>query len=485
MSLRCGGGLTKVVPRRFLCPEQGKAILVANFYKRGKGKQAVYWLQYKDHTGRRRTVKGFSDKGLSKQLAGKLESDARLRRTGLVDDDQARVSVSKNAPIGEHLTAFEASLADNTAKHAKLTMSRTRHVVTGCRFGRLADVRQEAVQAFLRGLRAKNEIGHRTYNHYLQAIESFCKWCVATRRLLVSPVRGVERLNTQVDVRHPRRALTQNEFKQLIESAVGSKTRIQGYTGAQRAKIYFLSYMTGLRKSELASLTPASFDLDGSPPTVTVEAACSKHRRKDVLPLHPGLVVRLREWLSGVTAKDKLFPGLAGKKTWLMVQKDLAVAGIPYRTDRGIADFHAAGRHTHITELLRNGATLPEAKELARHSDVNMTMRYTHIGIEDQARAVASLPTPGDQPQPAADTAMADESLLQMCGISGGFESQAVTIAGNESDVHQYKNPCRSKGYVVAGHQVASDDKVEAAGIEPASDFDVSENAISFCENCG
>lgn len=442
---------------------------MATLYKRGKGKQAVYWVQYKDHTGRRRTVKGFSDKGLSEQLAGKLESDARLRRTGLVDDEQARISVSKNAPIDEHLTAFEASLGDTTPKHKKLTMSRTRHIVTGCKFARLADVRQEVVQAFLRGLRAKEEIGHRTYNHYLQAIESFCNWCVATRRLFASPMVGIEQLNTQVDIRHPRRALTQEEFKKLVQSAVASKKRVQGYAGPQRAKVYFLSYMTGLRKSELASLTPASFDLDGNPPTLTVDAACSKHRRKDVLPLHPDLVSRLREWLSGLRGQDKLFPRLAGKKTWLMVQKDLAAAGVPYRTDRGIADFHAAGRHTHITELLRNGATLPEAKELARHSDVKMTMRYTHIGIEDQARAVAALPTPDDTPKPAADASPTSGSALQMRCISGGFEGQAVTLAGNDRAPQKNKNPCGSMGYVATGRQLASGGKVEAAGIEPAS----------------
>src|SRR5690606_31147343 len=30
---------------------------------------------------------------------------------------------------------------------------------------------------------------------------------------------------------------------------------------------------------------------------------------------------------------------------------------------------------------------------LARHSDINMTMRYTHIGINDQARALSNLPS--------------------------------------------------------------------------------------------
>ena len=47
-----------------------------------------------------------------------------------------------------------------------------------------------------------------------------------------------------------------------------------------------------------------------------------------------------------------------------------------------------------MTGLLKSGASLPEAKELARHSDVHMTMRYTHIGIADQAKALASLPVP-------------------------------------------------------------------------------------------
>jgi site-specific recombinase XerD len=76
-----------------------------------------------------------------------------------------------------------------------------------------------------------------------------------------------------------------------------------------------------------------------------------------------------------------------------VIQSDLKRAGIPYKTNEGIADFHAAGRHTYITQLIRSGASLPEAKELARHSEIKMTLRYTHIGIVDQAKALANLPT--------------------------------------------------------------------------------------------
>ena len=125
-------------------------------------------------------------------------------------------------------------------------------------------------------------------------------------------------------------------------------------------------------------------------PTVVVEAKNSKHRKRDTLPLHPELIRLLSVWLPEIEPKQALFPKLGQRKAWLMVKKDLERIGIPYRNAEGVADFHAAGRHSYVTGLLRNGTSLPEAKELARHSDVKMTMRYPHIGLDDQAKALSS-----------------------------------------------------------------------------------------------
>ena len=41
-----------------------------------------------------------------------------------------------------------------------------------------------------------------------------------------------------------------------------------------------------------------------------------------------------------------------------------------------------------VRRLDGSGVALVEAKELARHSGVRMTMRYTHFGLKDQAKAV-------------------------------------------------------------------------------------------------
>ncbi len=453
---------------------------MASVFKRSKRKNEPYWIQYKDHLGKRKTAKGFTDKGLTEELAAKLDTESRLRTTGLIDPEQERYAASRQSSIEGHVAAFEESLGDNTGKHVKLTMTRVRRIVAGCGFESLADMEPEAVRSYLRSQRSgDNGIGHRTCNHYLQAFESFCNWCVVTKRLIASPMVGVERLNTATDVRHKRRALSADEIGLLVASARVSGRRIQEFTGEQRARIYTLSYMTGLRKNEIASLTPRSFCLDASPATVTLEAAFSKHRRKDVLPLHPELVAMLREWLKGVGPAEKLFPKLDRRKTWLMVQKDLERAGIPYETPEGIADFHAAGRHTHITELLRNGASLPEAKELARHTDVKMTMRYCHIGINDQAKAVGNLPAPKTSPKPDEAAKPGKDAALQMRCISGGVEGHPVTSDGNGADAKKRLNPCCCKGLGTDRRQSSSAGTMEAAGIEPAS-RDISMQASTY-----
>jgi integrase/recombinase XerD len=370
---------------------------MASIFKLGrdkKKKNAPWYFEYKDHKGRKRMRKGFTDKGLTQQLATKLETEADMRRKGLIDGEQEERAERRKSDIREHLREYRTSLEakENTGKHVRLIMGRIERIVDGCGFATLGDLDATKVEGYLTKLRKKEDLGHRTYNHYLQAIDAFCNWLVNRRRLGENPVVGISRLNANTDIRHQRRALTAQEFIKLVQSAIDSDESIQCYTGEQRARIYILSFMTGLRRSELASLTAASFDLDSPQPTITVEAGDSKHRRRDVLPLHADLVPMIRDWIAELEPEEPLFPKLARRRTWLMVKKDLERAGIPYETKDGIADFHAAGRHSHITGLLRSGVSVPHAMALARHSDVRMTMRYTHLGIDDQADALKSLP---------------------------------------------------------------------------------------------
>jgi hypothetical protein len=214
-----------------------------------------------------------------------------------------------------------------------------------------------------------------------------------------------------------------------------------------------------------------------------VEAACSKHRRTDVLPLHPDLAKHLQRWIRGLSPDEHLFPKLGNRRTWLMVKKDLERVGISYETHEGIADFHAAGRHTYITELLRNGATLPEAKELARHTDVKMTMKYTHIGMGDRARALAKLPTPSCQ-RPASGNPDSDgqrETRVDAAESSeagGNGDGTHVKIRGSDTGRQKNQRAAKPSGGIVPQLQFRKQQAALFCRASLAHDFPTSHRVL-------
>jgi len=187
---------------------------------------------------------------------------------------------------------------------------------------------------------------------------------------------------------------------------------VRGVTGPDRAMLYRLAVGTGFRASELASLAPESFDLGANPPTVTVEAGYSKHRRKDVQPIRRDLADLLRRWLKGRKQGEPVFR--MPDKPVKLIQADLKAARrewlaeaasqkerksreqtsfLAYRDGAGrVADFHAL-RHTYVSRLVRSGANIKVVQQLARHSTPTLTLgRYAHVQLVDQTQALDALP---------------------------------------------------------------------------------------------
>ena len=120
---------------------------------------------------------------------------------------------------------------------------------------------------------------------------------VREKRLEHDPLLHVPMRKVETDIRHDRRALTDGEFLKLVEAARKSDKSVEGMTGLERSFLYTMARMTGLRRTELASLTAASF-VFGDDSFLIVEAGYSKHRERDIVPLHPDLVPLVREWIS-------------------------------------------------------------------------------------------------------------------------------------------------------------------------------------------
>ena len=458
---------------------------MASVFKRKdkNGKRSQRWtIQYSDAHGKKRQRIGFTDKQESQRLANKMEEAAKLRRDGVIDLAAEVLAAQTKRPVSQHLSEFLDTIRSKggTEKHVRLISARIEAVIKEAGIATPSEITRARIESAIGAIQKRNDLSPRTVNHYIQTIKEFVAWLVP-HRLAANPLLDLELRNAEVDIRKKRRALTPDEVSRIVEAARSSSKDVQCYDGEQRARIYLLAYLTGLRKNEIASLTPESFQLDDETPTLTLEARDSKHRKKDVLPLHPQLVTLLRQWLPESAPEKPLFPKLSRRKGYVMIRKDLEAAGIPYTTKDGDADFHAVGRHTYITELLRNGTSLVVARELARHSDVTMTMRYTHIGLQDQAKAIENLPTDPKWLETGLPTEPMSQHICstsqQICsksGVSAGH-SQSTKDTGCHSETAESgdTNPCDVSPSVTRRQKkappVTDGAQVEAAGIEPAS----------------
>ncbi len=267
-----------------------------------------------------------------------------------------------------------------------------------------------AVEGYIADLKVKGR-SIQTCNFYLTAVKSFCRWMIREGRAPDNPLQHLQRGNVRTDRRQDRRALDHDELRVLIDTTRDGPTRL-GLTGPDRAFIYALTVSTGLRANEIRTLTRQAFDLDADPPTVTVAAAYSKHRRADALLLQEDLVPELRPHLERFAPGEAVFrlpdkPAtmlradlVAAREAWIdeaktgTERRERSASGfLVYRDDTGrVADFHALW-HTFITNLARGGVHPKLTQALARHSTITLTMdRYSHTVIGDQADALKVLP---------------------------------------------------------------------------------------------
>ena len=393
---------------------------MASIYRRKQG--GTFYITYFVRPGKRRTVKGSRDKASTEALARKLESDAMLRANGVIDPKADQYAKAEAKPLmvedddrkvaGGHLADFyDALMAKGVTKgRADLVRTRVVKVLRLTKAEHISDLAPSAVQVAIDTIR-KGGLSLQTCNDTLRAMKQFSRWLWRDGRARDHVLAHLTGYNVALDRRHDRRALTDEELSRLIQTAENGGA-VLGMAGPERAMLYRLAVGTGFRAGELRSLTPESFDLDAEPPTVTVEAGYSKHRREDVQPIRRDLAGVLRPWLEGKEGGKPVFK--IPSKTAKMMRADLAGAGIEYRDSAGrVADFHAL-RHTYISRLVRSGANIKVAQELARHSTPTLTLgRYAHVQLVDQTRALDALPAIGfvkKQHQPMRGTGTDDTS---------------------------------------------------------------------------
>jgi integrase len=500
-------------------------------------KKARHWYgSYTDGDGVTRRVKLSANKTAAQQMLNELVRRAELEKAGVRDP----FADHRKRPLTDHLADWERSLLAGGAgpKHVRQTAACARKLIAGCGFVLPADLSASRVQSFLAGLRSggpaatldegkgwytRDELagllgvrpsavpslvkrhrlaaagngkarrfprataeallalrarghGPKTANQYLAAIKQFARWLVLDRRAPDNPIAHLAGANTRTDRRRNRRPLTAAELAALLRAAGESPETVRGLAGTDRAVLYAVASATGFRAGELASLTPAAFDLDATPPAVTLAGEHAKNGRTAVQPLPPHLAADLRPYLAGRPAGAPVWPGTWHEKGADVIRVDLDAAGIPYAVDghdgRRYADFHSL-RHTFISLLDRTGATLKEAMQLARHSDPKLTMAvYGRAHLHDLGAAVGRLPAlTGPKAEPGAATGTtgactpACTDLVQAGGSScegaGAGEKGTASETGNENGL----NPLKLKVIEAGSEPVRANDPSSASRI--------------------
>lgn len=386
--------------------------------KKRKVQSKMWTGRYRDENGLLIEVPLCRSKSAAETMLNDLKRKVELGKAGLrspFEEQHAR-------PLSEHLADFKAHLRakGNTAEHCEQAYRRAQRIISGCRFLFINDITPGPVEAMLARMRADGT-SQQTSNFYLQSMKQFCRWLVADRRTGDNRVAHMAAGNVAADRRLERRELSQDEISYLLRAAYQGPLR-SGLSGESRRMLYATAIGTGLRASELASLTPREFCLTAEVSTARILAKNEKAGRGNVLPLPADLAALLRLWLAGKPSDVPLWPGKWAeyKQASKLIRADLKRArlawlaeveeGAPerkkreesefleYRTTAGQADFHSL-RHTFLSRLGRSGAHPRVMMELARHTTVELTLnRYTHVSMADLASAVGKLPSLPMQP---------------------------------------------------------------------------------------
>ena len=406
----------------------------ATYRKRNgnKAQSKKYYIDFYDHQGRRHKVAAFTSIKPTRDLAVLIESLVSYRGGTLPIELQMQVErltssllsnlvkwgllnsqrVESGKLVVEHIIDYKLSLQAKgcTTKYIKTAIPRVEKVMKYCKFTSLSNIDSAKVEQFISKL-TKSEsyyvweqdlngnskqvrrtqivpISKQTKMHFIRACKQFGAWLADNGRVLVNPL-SVLRCQTVLSRERVirRRTLTSDELRCLLAiTAAGNPWR--GISGRERSLVYRLAVESGLRANEIRQLQKNDFDFKRR--TVVVKDYVAKNRKADELPLKESTTKKIEDFLSNKLPEATAFN--VHDKTALMIQYDLELANIKYKTDDGTLDFHCL-RHTFATQLANSGVHVKTAQKLLRHSKADLTLSiYTHSIRENEEAAINSLP---------------------------------------------------------------------------------------------
>jgi integrase len=250
-----------------------------------------------------------------------------------------------------------------------------RHILPEFGALRMCDIGYEEIEVY-KGKKRAAGLAAKTINNHLAVLHR-CLTCAKEWKVLRTEVPRVPLLRAAEPTFH---FLSDDDCSKLLAMAPG---------GVPRAMI-LMGLRTGLRFCELAALRWDDVDLSLGSVTVCRsmvggDVSAPKSNRIRHVPLTTDLVHELRALpLDGELVFTRAGRMITYRVAWKMLDDLSRAAGIEH------VSWHDL-RHTFASQLVARGASLLSVQKLLGHSDIQVTMRYSHLGKDALRGAIALL----------------------------------------------------------------------------------------------
>jgi integrase len=358
--------------------------------------QSDTWTaQFTDENGKMQRISTKTTvRSVAEKLLARYQTEVDRIRTGVATRDELSKASFRHVTLDKAMEQFRIKMvADGTtAKHVNSTMKKVTQICSETGIDTLTDIRRETIERWTANEVMTKVRSHSTINSYLGAVKSFALYLSEIEVLPNNPLKSLRRLNAALDRRKKRRAMTAEEIERLLKVATSSK-QSKKWKAGERALVYRLFLGTGLRSTELSLLTPDQIDFEHC--RLRIEAAKTKNKKADILPMRPDLVQSVKEWVAehAIQPQERIFC-FNHKSILESFYSDLKAAGIGRKgADGRSLDVHSL-RKTFGTMLAKAGVPLTTTQRLMRHYSPILTAKlYIDVDSVDMMQALEQLPT--------------------------------------------------------------------------------------------
>lgn len=377
-------------------------------------KDRKHWqLQYKDANGKRvRESSGTTDKTTANQLLVAREVHAAQTKAGTRSKAGDKLAEFAKQPIQTWVDDFISSMElehGQSNAHVQDTRSKIEKLLGDRSIAFGSQMSGDSITEYTTARQKAEDLSARTVQSYIVAMKAFSSWCVESGRLLADPFARVRSPSPAKDRRYTRRALTRDEWLRLRTAAENGPPR-RRIPGHERALLYELALVTGLRAKEIDGLTRSSVVLDSNRPYLMLPAASTKNNKPAEQFLTDRLVERLRDHTGRKMRGVKVFQIKDLNRLAIVLRDDMATARSAWIEEAKTIDeknrrestdflkstdsegrkidFHAL-RYTCGAWLALGGIHAKQIQKMMRHSTIRLTLdTYGHLFPEQQDQAM-------------------------------------------------------------------------------------------------